>query len=671
MLIIDGVLKEVVKKDIVNGSFTVPNDVVEIASNVFPIAYTVKKIIIPANVQKLNKNAFAFCHALEEVVIHNNNIEIESGCFYECLNLKSIQFPNLKQENEFSTPEMFIMPSSVKLGEAALNNCCLGRVLKSEELDGDYYFFKDSLLIINKEMIENKSLLLQGKSFEVFEDEDNFYAVRVNNYSVINYLHKIATKIDEKTFNFIEKSALSPRNYIIDNEKMLVKMINKQMKDKEAIFTPELAIKLSNDLLNGKSVTLNFVKKMYDLLKADASEDELVEVSHLLYNLGMFFEPIKETRTSKSGQIITEYYNYAQKIYEIFRSCYNAVCFNESFVNMSLEFKPEFAKFFIENKNYLQIFKYETLGIADGFLSNIYENFETLKKSNTSNRGSQHQLALTVEKCLHYFSENKFDKTVASFLIGAESANQLERIVGTYFTKQETFDKAAEIIKNARIENIAHNITSKKVASQNIFDKIDNFEKIIISDATETASNLTEVANAEFTYEFIDKHSFINFVIGKLCSCCSHLEGAGFGIMHASIVHPDVQTLVIRNASNEIIAKSTLYVNREFQYGIFNTVEVFSNEKNYEKVFNAYMKAIENFVETYNKENSNNPLIQINAGMGNNDIADFIKINLDKSDEKFENFDYSSYGYRTLRYAGDTDNCQYIVYKNPDLDFEY
>ena len=58
---------------------------------------------------------------------------------------------------------------------------------------------------------------------------------------------------------------------------------------------------------------------------------------------------------------------------------------------------------------------------------------------------------------------------------------------------------------------------------------------------------LNEVANDKFTYEFLSKYDPRNFTLGKYCSCCAHLEGVGYGIMRASILHPDCQNLVIKN----------------------------------------------------------------------------------------------------------------------------
>ena len=53
--------------------------------------------------------------------------------------------------------------------------------------------------------------------------------------------------------------------------------------------------------------------------------------------------------------------------------------------------------------------------------------------------------------------------------------------------------------------------------------------------------------------------------------------------MRASIIHPDVQNLVIKTKNDEIVAKATLYVNREQGYGVVNTIEANVNLTEEEK----------------------------------------------------------------------------------------
>ena len=95
-----------------------------------------------------------------------------------------------------------------------------------------------------------------------------------------------------------------------------------------------------------------------------------------------------------------------------------------------------------------------------------------------------------------------------------------------------------------------------------------------ISDTKDILKILNDLASKKFTYEFLSKQDALNYVLGKYCSCCSHLEGVGYSVMRASILHPDCQNLIIRNDKGQVVAKSTLYINRKERYGVFNNIEI-------------------------------------------------------------------------------------------------
>ena len=154
---------------------------------------------------------------------------------------------------------------------------------------------------------------------------------------------------------------------------------------------------------------------------------------------------------------------------------------------------------------------------------------------------------------------------------------------------------------------------------------------------------LIDLSNKQYTFEWLKKSDPVNFILGKLCTCCAHLQGFGYGIMKASIVHPDVQNLVIRNERGDIIAKSTLYINRDQGYGVFNNVEVNDRIPDEDKkiIYAKYKKAVRMFAEQYNKENPQKPLLQINVGMNANDLEALIRKHNKRSSEILKAIDYS------------------------------
>ena len=184
----------------------------------------------------------------------------------------------------------------------------------------------------------------------------------------------------------------------------------------------------------------------------------------------------------------------------------------------------------------------------------------------------------------------------------------------------------------------------------------------------DTLKTLIDTANNEFTFEWLSKNDPQNLILGKLCSCCAHLEGAGYGIMHASISHPNVQNLVIRDSSGEIIAKSTLYINPTQRYGVFNNVEVNNQipEEKLNQIYQKYILGIKTFAENYNAQNPNRPLRQINVGMNLNDIESEIKKYNKRSNVLFQSLNYEDYGITGQNYNGDSDYSQYIVWQNPN-----
>lgn len=138
--------------------------------------------------------------------------------------------------------------------------------------------------------------------------------------------------------------------------------------------------------------------------------------------------------------------------------------------------------------------------------------------------------------------------------------------------------------------------------------------------------------------------------------------------MHASIVSPDVQNLVIKDKKGEIIAKSTLYINREHGYGVFNNVEVNTNITEDEKnsIYKKYKQAVKRFVDEYNADNPDKKIRKINVGMNLNDLYNQITQNDKEANKLLEAIDYAtSYG-NGAGHNGDSSDLQYTLYDAED-----
>ena len=171
----------------------------------------------------------------------------------------------------------------------------------------------------------------------------------------------------------------------------------------------------------------------------------------------------------------------------------------------------------------------------------------------------------------------------------------------------------------------------------------------------------------EFTYEWLSKHDPKNFTLGLYCDCCASIVSAHYGkkIMELSITSDDVQNLVIKNDRGEIVAKATMYVNKEEGYAVFNDIEmnrVYGNEMTLNdksddekrvKIYEAFKRGVKAFVEKYNELYKDKPITQVNIGWGFNRLKQVIKKFERESEEIFD----------VPNCFQDAKNEQWIVYK--------
>ena len=439
-----------------------------------------------------------------------------------------------------------------------------------------------------------------------------------------------------------------------------------------SLITQENKKYVKNDNLN--RFFLNIIKLV--------NRENYKEIKKSLENSKTFFEMVKKTYYYKemnanfnnNSVIYTDLFTLAYTLgafsdnqIERQKACeflHNAIdkkelklwSFHGSFE--SLQFKghnKEWAEFFMNKKNFSELIKLEE--DQDGYMARIYNSFDKIKEFGRSNRGSQRYRKVTIEMCNDYLAKSTFE--------GVDETNKdISQTISTYTRNQETFDSASSIRKEY---NYLKN--ESKINDHILREELKELKQEIVKEISQTLSNLNDISNNKFSYEFLSKYDPKNFVLGKYCSCCAHLEGAGFGIMRASILHPDCQNLVIKNEDGKIIAKSTLYVNRSKGYGLLNNFEVNNNIKNGNDLKLIYLKfkqAIEKFAERYNELNIENPLTQINVGMGLNDLSREITKNNKASYDILIGIYFSKYGNEFGTYDGDWQENQYIIWKKEE-----
>lgn len=308
------------------------------------------------------------------------------------------------------------------------------------------------------------------------------------------------------------------------------------------------------------------------------------------------------------------------------------------------EFDQEFATFFLEN--YQEFVKEERR--KSGFIQRVYSNFRQISKTCTSNKGSQRKLKVTMDKCKNYLSNVKFDNVT-------EENKELAKLIGEWYDNNTTWLNAQRIYNESL------------TAPRNIFTKIeiDNDGKIIYD--MDPKHDLKEKINSNFSYHWLPKQDYDNLILGKYCNCCAHVDGAGQGIMRASMILDNCQNLVIRNNFGEIIAKSTLYVNRKQGYAVFNNVESslnYRDEESKKKIYNAFLRGSKAFIKIYNENNPEYPITNISIGANRNTILDFLTDENNHPEIPIqESLKFGEYSLNGSGYAGDWGSKQRLVLK--------
>jgi len=206
---------------------------------------------------------------------------------------------------------------------------------------------------------------------------------------------------------------------------------------------------------------------------------------------------------------------------------------------------------------------------------------------------------------------------------------------------QEVFDEANRLRQKAKETNVPEHILGKHLREETIKESINRMKKSSNKELINGKEMIEELYQKQFTYEWLSKNDPHNAIIGLLCNCCGTITSEFYGrnIARASIIESDVQNLVVRNSNGDIISKGTMYINKvkgyavindfelnreykkhelEKQTGRYNVEETSQDEQERELIFKAFQRGLRDFIEEYNNQNPNNPINQVNIGMGYN-----------------------------------------------------
>ena len=555
-------------------------------------------------------SSFERCFNLETVELPESLKEIEAGAFLACNNLKKIIIKNYSH--------IFTGGLASLSGYEYYLDKETDEIIMSKDtfLDSDRYRYLDYKYVCDNCNIDNRfqAVLIAA----MFTKED----LMSREISSISYLLENLAKEDINKDNYNKIASNLHNSQEFNN---LIKYIKKDFE--------------IHDLDNSNYLVMKMIRdsKLYDIFK-------------LSYALGMF-NPNKIER-QKACEFVKNLFDKNVLTSDNLRNILNDMNFSQ--------YDKEIAEFLMNKGNF------EGLVNHNNILSKVYNNFENIKEFSRSNKGKQEYRKVTLGICIDYCNRVDFD--------GVNLSNSdVATTIAKFTVNQETFNNAKGIrdeYLNLRSEGkIRDHLLDEELKETDITRLIENERKVILENVGDTLDNLNQIANNKFTFEFLSKYDPDNFVLGKYCSCCAHLESAGYGVVKASILHPDCQNLVIRNDKGKIIAKSTLYVNRAQGYGLFNNVEINNrlSDEDKIKVYEKYIEAINEFAAQYNKKYPSNPLTQINVGMANNKLESILRENKENADILLEGINFTEYGKINQSHSGDWQKEQMVIWRNSSL----
>lgn len=270
-----------------------------------------------------------------------------------------------------------------------------------------------------------------------------------------------------------------------------------------------------------------------------------------------------------------------------------------------------------------------------GIFAKVMANFDTAKSYRQTLNEDGKPIIISREKSLkNFYLDNKYK--------GITPENY--DIAELFYSKglsQQVFEKASELRKRAKQNNIPEHILEKQVTEETILETIERLKSQTETELASGKEMLEELWAKQFTYEWLSKNDPHNSIMGLFCGCCGNINSDVYGkdIAQATVIAPQVQNIVVRNSKGEIISKGTMYVNKERGYAVINDFELNQKYRNHEMIklpgnynvdennheeqeremiFAAFQRGLEAFIVEYDRENPDRPLQQVNVGMGYN-----------------------------------------------------
>ncbi len=312
-----------------------------------------------------------------------------------------------------------------------------------------------------------------------------------------------------------------------------------------------------------------------------------------------------------------------------------------------------------------------------GIFTKVMSNFNKAKSYRDTLDENGKPIKVSWERALKkFYLNNKY--------LGVTDENaDISRVFSRKGLSQEIFDMANELRQKAKEENIPEHILNKPIREESILESIEKIKSQTEKELVNTKEIIEELYDKQFTYEWLSKYDPHNSIMGLFCSCCATITSNYYGgeIAKSSVIAPDVQNLVVKDIKGDIISKGTMYINKEEGYAVINDFEINQKYRNREKspgkydveetsseeqeremIFKAFQRGLSAFVKEYDRQNPENPLKQINIGMGYN--------RLKRQVERFKKETSNLSVPREYSFLDAVANEQYILYKREEKEIE-
>lgn len=312
-----------------------------------------------------------------------------------------------------------------------------------------------------------------------------------------------------------------------------------------------------------------------------------------------------------------------------------------------------------------------------GIFIKVMKDFDRVKSFRESLDKEGKPIKISWEDTLkNFYSSDKYKNVSKENLDIAE-------LFGERGLSQKTFDKVSKLRESMKKKKIANHILGKEIREETILESIEQIKNRTNNELKIGKQLIEELYDKKFTYEWLSKNDPRNSIIGLFCDCCGTITSQFYGqkIAQASMIAEDVQNLIVKDSKDNIISKGTMYINKDKGYAVindfelngryrkhqgragrYNVKETSREEEERDLIFKAFQRGLQAFIKEYDKQNPDNPLNQINIGMGYNRL----KRQVEQFEKATANLDVpEEYSFKDAM-----EHEQYILYKREEKNID-